>query len=251
MAALMTLKKFSSLPETSRGMILSLAAHLAILLFVLIQSLFTEAPIDLSQAIRVDMVGLPEKAQTLPSTPMAEPAKPTPAEPEVKPQEVAPVPKALPIKSDTETINIQKTKKKQQEALNKIKTMSAIDKIKQEVASEKKAAPVKGNIISPGTDLTGLDKLQHQNYAVALDRHVKQFWALPEWLARKGLTARVLVRLDETGAVLSKDIVKTSGEKRFDESALDTIDQASPMPAPPTKLSAKVRVDGILIEFGP
>ena len=111
------------------------------------------------------------------------------------------------------------------------------------------AAKVKGNTISPGTALSGLAKLQHDTYAVDLDHHIKQHWALPEWLANRDFKAQAKVYIDSRGNILGRKIIKTSGNQSYDDEVLATIDRSAPFPAPPEKFVSIVEVDGILIGF--
>ncbi|MFZ3231791.1 MAG: energy transducer TonB, partial [Pseudobdellovibrio sp.] len=160
----------------NQGILVSIVAHVILVSSFLIKTTFFESPpIDLSQAIRVDMVGLPDKAKPnqLPAKienilKEKEPAKEEPKPEEAKEKPVEPAKKekvVLPkkeIKQDTETINLKKVKATQKSAVEKLKAQSAIEKIKQEMLndSEKKpavSAPIKGRIISAGSSLTGLD----------------------------------------------------------------------------------------------
>jgi colicin import membrane protein len=254
--------------EFSRGVILSLTLHLGIILFFVIKGfIFKDEVIDYSQAIRVDIVGLPEKIKQAPIKSLT-PPKEIPSVVDL-PKEVVPLPLPLPPKVDKDSLNLDQLKKneaKQKEAFQKLKTMTAIERIQKEVEKEKKetkdskksteaGAPaknvlIKGNILAPGSELFGIDKIQHENYAAELDRHVKQFWSLPEWLNRKGYKGQLIVRIDERGQIVTRELLKSSGNQQFDESIIATIDQSNPLPAPPEKLSAKVRSEGILIGFG-
>ncbi len=233
----------------------SLIAHVAIVaIFTVKATFFQGEAIDYSAAIRVDIVALPEKL---------DPNQISLVKPEEKEKETTEKskPVALPEKvepkaKDPEAINLKKTKSKQQEALEKLKKQSALDKIKNDVEREKttnealkKVAQVKGNILSPGTALTGLNKMQHESYIADLDRHIKERWALPEWMAKRDFKAQARVRIDERGQVISREIFKTSGNASYDDIVLDTIDQSAPFPVPPQKLAAIVSVQGILIGF--
>lgn len=267
--------------QFKRGIGVSFALHALLLSFFTLKAVFfTPEQIDFTQAVRVDMVGLPDKVdpKTLPppveakeNPKPAEKPAPTPAPVVEKPVEKAPpkkvqavkpeLPKHQPKKDDG--INLEKNKANQQSAIDKLKAMAALEKIKDEVAEEKKkatpppgtgkddtgAAKIKGNVVSPGTSLTGLTKLQHETYGADLDRHIKQHWALPEWLAKRDLKAQARVFIDSRGNILDRKIVKSSGNPSYDEEVLSTIDKAAPFPAPPDKFQALVSVDGILIGF--
>lgn len=214
-------------------------------------------------AIRVDLVGLPDKIDPKQLT-SPEPTPTVPAEKE-KAEPPPPIieketPK-LPDKSkiDPESINLDAVKKKQKQALDKLKSLNAIEQIKKNLEAQKKQAEnaqtqksntqVKGNILSAGTELTGLNKLQHENYLGQIDRQIKTNWSIPEWLAKKDYKAQVLLKLDEKGMVLSRQIAKSSGNPNYDDVVLETIDKSAPYPAPPEKLINIVGVRGLLIGF--
>lgn len=255
-----------------RGLAVSFAIHAFILsLFTLKAVFFTPPAIDFSQAIRVDMVGLPDKvAPTDLTEPAAKEPAPAPAAKAEEPAKEAPKKEVkvaekkapLPDKKDNEALNLEKVKEKQQSALDKLKAMAALDRIKDEVKNAKKETtatstsgteegikPIKGNVVTPGNSLTGLAKLEHDNYAGLLDKHIKENWFLPEFLAKRDYKAQVLVKIDKTGNILEKKIIKSSGNPDYDDSVLNTIQKSEPFPAPPERLSAVVAVTGIIIGF--
>ncbi len=243
---------FNEKNEFTSGLKWSVIAHaIVFMIFGVKTAFFQSEGIDYSAAIRVDIVALPEKL---------DPDQISMVKPEEKFQEKT-NPVTLPDKKsntpkDSDAINLNQRKSKQQEALEKLKKQSAIDKIKNDVEREKssqdalkKITQVKGNILSPGTSLTGLNKLQHENYIADLDRHIKERWALPEWMAKRELKAQARVRIDEKGQIISREISKSSGNLNYDEIVLDTIDQSAPFPIPPGKFAAIVGVQGIVIGF--
>ncbi|MGZ3774165.1 MAG: TonB family protein [Pseudobdellovibrionaceae bacterium] len=262
--------------QISRGIAVSIAIHAFLISFFALKAVFYNSePIDFSQAVRVDIVGLPEKIDAnklLPPTPEeAKPELPSKEKPQpptaqkaepVKVEPKKPEPKVIvktPTKKVEDGINLEKVKSKQQTAIDKLKSLAAIEKIKDEVVHEKKASAagkannggpkVKGNILSAGTALTGLSKLQHDSYASDLDHHIKQNWALPEWLAKRNLKAQARVFIDSRGNIIDRKIIKSSGNPSYDEEVLATIDRSSPFPSPPEKFVSIVSVDGILIGF--
>jgi len=251
----------------SSGIAVSFAIHALIISFFTLKAVFFDAEsIDFSQAVRVDMVALPDKiTNELPPPPAKQDSKPQPPEkkPKTPPSEKAPekvVKKTPPPKNPKDDgVNLEKVKNQQKNALDKLKAMAALEKIKQEASTPKPSessnaaaaepAKVKGNILSPGSSLTGLAKLQHENFASDLDRHIKQHWSLPEWLARRDFKAQARVYIDSRGNILGRKIVKSSGNPSYDDEVLATIDRSAPFPAPPEKFIAIVSVEGILIGF--
>lgn len=258
---------------------ISAIVHVAILLGLTIQAtFFTDPPIQFEKAIRVDMVGLPEKIKELPPAPPAKespaPPAPTPPEPVAEtppPKKEPPAPPKktaqaeaakpkLPTRTkekDPDAVNLDKTKSKQKQALEKLKQMEALEKIQQELESEnkKKAAQAasqvkyKGNVLSAGSELTGVNKLQAETYISDVHRHILQNWSLPEYLKNKRFRTDVVVRFDQSGNVLSKEIVKASGNPLFDEMVLSAIQKSSPVPVPPDKFSKIASIEGFLFRF--
>lgn len=252
----------------SRGFLYSFIAHLVIVFMMIIQIVFFPSDaLDLSQAIRVDMVDLPDKitSQPIPEEIKKEITKEPPKE--VLPEKVEkpkkeekPVaqPKALPEKKPKVTedaVNLNKAKSRQKEALNRLKTSSAVEKLKKEMEKEKAAEQAqpqptfKGRIISAGTALTGLDKLQSDSYLSQLDGRIKAQWSLPQWLIGKPLRTRVHIKFEEDGSIIYKKIVQSSGNPTYDDYCLQAIDKAAPFPRVPEKFTAVYKVDGVIIGF--
>jgi colicin import membrane protein len=247
----------------NRGLWVSAVVHAVVFsLFVVKSVFFAHESINYQAAVRVDLVALPDKIEPGKTAPLPTPqasVKPAPspspvATPEKKAAE-KPAPKVAPIaKKDPDAVNLAKQKSKEKAALEKLKAMEALEKIKEDVANEqqKKTPPpqkIKGNVLSAGSALTGLSKLQHDTYVADLDTHIKQNWSLPEWLAKKDYKAQVRVRIDDRGNILSRQIIKSSGNQSYDAEVLATVDRSAPFPPPPEKFVSIVGVDGILIGF--
>lgn len=251
----------------SRGIIYSIIGHIVIVgIFTVKAVFFPSEDITFQSAVRVDIVGLPDKytPQTLPTEEpspakelkeKSEPLKEIQKEvvKEISKQKEKEI-KSVEFKKDNEAINLDKLKHKEKDAINKLKALSALDKIKDDVSKENKkktssSTKIKGNILSAGTALTGLNKLQHETYIESLDAHIKQNWALPEWLAKKNLRAQIKIKIDESGNIISKQIVKSSGNSSYDDVAMDTVVRSAPFPKPPEKFIDILSNDGILIGF--
>lgn len=253
----------SSDPNYKRSFQVSVALHALIVGSFFIKYLFIDSDrIDFQSAVRVDLVGLPDKLNPKDLAPPAgSKAEPLPPEAKPEPLEAATKPAALPDKKELDdSLSLKKAKAQQQAALDRLKSMSAIDKIKKQVENEKKKAAgsenssgkniqVKGNVLSAGTALTGLTQLQHDNYVSNLDNHIKNNWTLPQWLANKDYKAQVLLKLDAQGLIVSREIVKSSGNPNYDDVVINTIDRSAPYPPPPEKFIRIVEVRGILIGF--
>ena len=220
---------------------LSIVGHVAlVLLFTVKIMLFPSEDIQIQNAIRVDMVALPDK-KIPKATQKAEKKQPSKVnlEPKTKPK----------------VNTLKKAKQQQNKALERLQALSALEKLKGEVESEAKTPPqdppqpYKGNIITKGSDLKGLSKLQYDEYFAKLESHVKESWILPQWLADTSLRAQVKVTIDERGYITSKEIISSSGDSVFDGKALEAMDKASPCPVAPKNLQVLVAKEGIIFNF--
>lgn len=228
--------------QFKRMIITSLIFHGSIVLVFTIQTLvFPTENIEYQPAVRVDLVALPDKRKE-PEVVEA----PAPEKIEIPP-ETKPEPKKMekPAKVDTA--------KSKADAFRKLKNMQAMDNLKKvkEAEAEKKAEPqtFKGNVISPGTALRGLDKLQYDEFIAAMQSHVYKNWNLPEWIKRLNLRAVAVVKIDKSGYVIEKVLVQPSGNTEFDRLVIETIGASSPLPAPPEKMQALVSIDGVKLGF--
>lgn len=238
----------------------SALAHISVFLFFTVQA-YLSPQIDYQNAIRVDLIGLPDKVDPSEVTSPAPDNKKLEDKPEVKteiePEKSKPQLPSVPSKIDTEAINLDKTKSKQKDALNKLKQMNAFEKLQQELENEKKLSAktsaknhqIKGNQISSGSQLTGLARLQADEYVGQVEKQIKQHWVLPQWMNKKDFSAQARVRFDQAGSIISVQIVKSSGNASFDEIVIDTVQKSAPLPAPPDKFVRMLSVEGILIGF--
>jgi colicin import membrane protein len=245
------IEKHHNLDADMKKMIfMSLALHGTLLLIFTVKMAFFASDIPKYQpVIRVDILGLPDKRD--PDKMIAAPA-PTPTHETVKaPPEKAPPKPIEKEESKTNTIS-------QSAALNKLKSLSAIEKLKAMSEKNKEEKPlaeakptevVKGNILSVGTALKGLNKMEFDQYQGSLDAHVKNNWALPEWMQSQGFHATVLIKIDKTGQVIERRFIKKSGNAEFDERVMTAIEKSNPFPVPPEKFVDMVGIQGITFAF--
>ena len=115
--------------------------------------------------------------------------------------------------------------------------------------SKKWTESFKGNVLSPGTHLRGIDKIKYDRYLNEIDLHVKRDWFLPEWLKEKNLKAQIKVKINNLGKVIDKKIIKPSGNNEYDHLILNIIEKASPFPAPPHRFKKIVLLKGFILGF--
>lgn len=248
-----------------RAIGISVLAHVLLFAaFVLRMVIYPSEPLRLDDAIRVDIVALPDKSPQLPNVPVVDtkvpPPSPVPPEPQpetppveaAKPEPAKPVPAPKP---EAPKVNLNKTKKAQQDALRRLEALEKIERMTKSQSTAKSAAPVprpiKGNQISHGGSLSGVIRLEQQGYLQTIDGSVKAHWNLPGFLSNANLSARARLYIDARGQVLKRTITQSSHNDIYDARVLAAIDAASPLPPPPSSLTSILEVDGIELEFVP
>lgn len=232
---------------------ISLAFHICIVVMLTVRVLFfpSEAPTHL-QAVRIDVVALPDKVMEPSTAPKVEAPKPVKEGKQAKIEK--PAEKAEPkVEEKPKAIALEKkpTKKKERvedEQNSAIARLKALKKLKDKQAEAPKEEEFKGNQVSKGNSLSGLEQLHHDNYMAELDKHIRSFWNLPEWLANGNFNARVLLLINKSGGVNRKSFILKSGNDLFDEHVFSTIEKASPLPAPPANFD-RYATQGVEIRF--
>ncbi len=240
----------------TRNIWISVALHVGIVITFAVKAAWIPSDeLLIRSAIRVDVVGMPDKVQT-PPEPAKEAVKPAPppkAEPAAPPKPEVKAP-TVPVKNDKPP-DPKMTEKTQQKALEKLKAMNAIEKMKSEVAEKEakeraaKTPTFKGNQVNQGDSLTGLEKLDFDRYFGTIENQIRSNWNLPGWLAQADLNAQAMVLIDANGQVAKRQILKSSGNDVFDAEVLAAIDKSSPFPAPPARLKDVLALKGIVFNF--
>lgn len=231
----------------SRFVTWSLGGHFILIVLLTVKAVvFPSEPMEFKSAIRVDLVGLPDKVET--PKPKPSPAPKPIAKPEPKPKAE---PKPKPVPKAIDKVNLKKAKSEQEKALERLKALEAIEKIEKEQEQKPQQPPqeFKGNIKTAGNSLTGLDRIAFDRYFASLETHIRQRWNLPRWLADSNLRAVAHVTIDDRGYVTDKRIVESSGNQVFDNLVLQTVEQASPLPEPPSRLKSVLALRGFQIRF--
>jgi colicin import membrane protein len=240
----------------NRNLAVSLGLHAAVVLVLVIKAIWIPSEeIMLRNAIRVDVVAMPDKIA--PPPPMPEAEKPAAVKPETVKQppkaETAP-PKVSTKKKETAT-DVKKAEETQKKAMDRLKAMQALERVKSEVTERKidekiaKAPTYKGNVVNQGDSLTGLDKIEFDRYLSGLENRIRANWQLPGWLSEAQLKAQVLVLIDASGQVLRRQVYRSSGNDVFDTHMLDAVDKSAPFPQPPSRLKDVLASKGIIFNF--
>lgn len=210
-------------------------------------------PLQIRNSIRVDLVGLPDKANPVPTPKEIE--KPQPVKTPAPPKEVKASPPAPPAPK-VEKIDLTKAKSAQEKALERLKAMEAVERMKGEVQAEKQAAKraeqaatFKGNVLNEGDSLTGLEKIDFDRYFSGIESKIRANWQLPSWLSNANFRAQARVLIDPSGQISKREIISSSGNEVFDAEVLSAIDRASPFPEPPDRLKNVLALRGIIFNF--
>lgn len=237
------------------GLIFSIIAHIVIFGFLSFKFNFKKpSQIDLTTAVRVDMVALPNKKDNF-----SMPTKNQTPAPKVEPlPNIKDIKKEnLPLKdkkavAEDKAISLKKSKQKQQDAFKKLQKLSALEKIKDELAKEQskgKVEPIKGEVISAGTRPSGIAKMEYDIFLAQIDSTIKNNWSLPQWLMDLPLQARIRVRIDPNGQLLSTDVNRSSGNPSYDEFCVAAVEKSTPFPVVPAKFAEIFKVDGFIVGF--
>lgn len=256
--------------DMKSAVIKSAIAHVVFILALILRAYaFPSEPLTLESAIRVDIVGLPEKSATLPppiEEPKANEAPVEKAEPPPvveKSKELPPIvkevaPKKEPVVLKPTKPDLKRQRQNQDAALKRLEAMARLDQQAKAEATAKAlndarnaAKAVRGNQLSKGSAISGLTRLDHDKYLNALEARIKHEWRPPKFLANAKLRVRVVLLIDGNGAILKKSILQSSGNGVFDESALVAIENALPLPPPPESLHGILANQGVELDLEP
>jgi protein TonB len=170
----------------------------------------------------------PETAVTIaPDMPLTTPERPKPVE--TKPVEVKPVE----IKRDTPKPVVKKPEVKQ--AATRKKSDDA--KKNTQIAA---APPAADNSVAAKGAGIGQSSAT-SNYKGIVHSHIMRFQQAPRDTANQGQRGNASVRFwyDASGRITSKTLLRNSGFAAIDSAAMDMVQRASPIPAPPPEFRGK------------
>lgn len=224
-----------------KTIIISAVTHVVFILLFTVKAVFfpSELP-EYLPVMKVDIVGLPQKRDPEEKiAPIAEPAS------KAVPEPIKPKPQT---KTDTKDILEKFKKDTKSKPTKEEKIKDILEKFKNEQAKPT-SKPIAGNRVADGNALKGLEKLDFDRYAGMIDVHVKNNWALPEWMLSQNLRAEINVKFDKNGQLLSKTFLVKSGSSDFDSYVEKAIENSIPFPPPPEKLIDLFEVRGITFAF--
>lgn len=87
-------------------------------------------------------------------------------------------------------------------------------------------------------------------YQGQVKSHITRHWIRTHGQSNQShLTARLQVKIDPQGQVISKKFVQKSGDSSFDNSVLRALNKASPLPIPPPSLLSEATREGFIVDF--
>ena len=135
-----------------------------------------------------------------------------------------------PKKNIYETISVGFILEKQEELFLK-KSSEKLLSLKELEVSELKSAEIiepNNNIISSDLSIAAkksLDDLKKQKYKIAIRKIQKKFidiWIKP-FVLNEDIQVSILITLAPSGEILSRNLIESSGNKKFDESAMKAV----------------------------
>ncbi len=223
-------------------LIFSLAIHLGFFIISVAKVTFLpKKTITIEPTMRVDIVALPDKIDKI---------APAPKKAEEKTiKKLAKIPKKKPAKKPKKKL----AKKPKEKLADKPKEeKSEPEATSKETAPEETSEPVpviKGNVLSKGTQLEGLVKLDFDDYFDLIASTVNSNWSTPEWLSEEQLRATAIIKLNPDGSIASRAIKESSGNDVFDNSILKAFDTIGRLPEPPERIKSLINAYGISFGF--
>ena len=135
-----------------------------------------------------------------------------------------------PKKNIYETISVGFILEKQEELFLK-KSSENLSSLKELEVSELKSEEIiepNNNIISSDLSISAkksLDDLKKQKYKIAIRKIQKKFidiWIKP-FVLNEDIQVSILITLAPSGEILSRNLIESSGNKKFDESAMKAV----------------------------
>lgn len=217
-------------------------------------------------ALRVDLVALPDQLAyeskappTMNSTP-SDSVDPKPSEPEPLKGSKETLPRAeleeFLGKTDPNPKEVRKSterskKENQQKIKNSLAKLRALDRIRAMNESDAQETPTyKGNKISKGKSLSAeAIEQENQGYLEQIRDHIANSWALPRWLLKENLSARIQIWINSDGQIQKRQFLKKSGNGEFDRAVMEALDASDPLPKPDASINETLENRGIILGF--
>ena len=215
--------------ELNDGLRWSLLGHFVLALFVILKgTAFQGKPLRYVPTLKVDLVALPDQLKNQKVHPTLDQSK-SDIHKILDAAETSAnrIKTSSPVKDVAQQNEMilnarkvqteKKIEKRNKRALDRIKALAKIqnssdDPIPEKTAPAPKAVLIKGNILSPGSSLSGdAREASEANYLEILRDRLQENWTLPTWVARQSLSAQIQVFINSRGKLNGFKFVKPSG----------------------------------------
>lgn len=230
----------------------SLGVHLLLLMVMIFWRSWGPSKAELfAPTYQVQLVGMPGPPAVAPKAPpapkQAPPAPPAP-KPELKPKEaIATKAEAKPEKpkpkppepSPDAAKELEKRLASLQAKVSDQKRLdSVMSRLEEKAATRSNQVGGAFNSGTTGGGSTGNPSMRDQVYLTELWQRIQAAWVLSEALVQKpkGLVAIVGIRLRADGSLERAWLEQSSGNARYDQSAIRATEKAAPYPPPPGDL---------------
>ncbi|MFQ5457478.1 MAG: energy transducer TonB [Myxococcota bacterium] len=251
-------------PQLKRMVALSVCAHLALALLILLMARASPLPVDYRPAIQVALVDLPE-VEELKDVKLGAP-KPKQLPP---PQPKEPAPKkarARPVEPKKKVVAIEEARKTREKANEAKRKKAAEARAKKRKEAERlrrqntAIARLRQRALdtampegSAGGNVRGTGAIKALAYDAQVRDVLADNWELPSSFLGQNLHTLVFMKLDRSGRIISWRIERGSGNPVYDDTvfrAMRKTETGPPFPEPDASVYETIK-DGYIFDFNP
>ena len=112
---------------------------------------------------------------------------------------------------------------------------------------------LEGNKLSRGGVVVGenqgFSSDDYEIYLSSIPAQVRPYWKLPSYLKGEELKARLKIRINGKGRVISLDIVESSGVEEFDQRAINAVKNVKIFTVPSSSIREELAIRGVILGF--
>lgn len=208
----------------------------------------------IGKAIKVDVVAMPKMTyQELKK--LSPPPKNKVAKPKVETKDTGGSDKAI-LKKEKKTKSLADmlSKYATRDVKEDNKPRKKVKKIEEvEDNTDYSGVIAAGNKLSEGSSYTGTSSVQAQGafdeYVLSVMEEVRKYWKLPAYLANLELSCHVQIFINAQGKLLDYKIIKSSGNKEYDNKAISSIRSVKKFPRPDKEITNRLVAGEIVLAF--